>query len=107
LRPFGPNVTRTAFAIDRLRQNGRGGSAVTGGIARLAGDFAHHLRPHVFIGIFQFDFLGHSHTVLGHRWRPKLLVENDVAAFGPEGRRYGFGQFINAFQESLTSGLVK
>jgi len=54
-----------AFAINRLGENGRRGRAVTGGVAGFAGDFADHLRAHVFVGVFQFDFLGHSHAVLG------------------------------------------
>ena len=47
-----------AFAINRFGQNGGGGGAVAGGVAGLAGDFADHLGAHVFIGVFQFDFLG-------------------------------------------------
>src|SRR5208337_1900090 len=36
------------FAIDGLRQNGGGGSAVAGDIRGLGSHFAHHLRAHVF-----------------------------------------------------------
>ena len=36
-----------ALAEDGLRQNGRGGGAITGNVGGLGGDLAHHLRAHV------------------------------------------------------------
>ena len=53
------------FAINRLREHRRGGGAVSGGVAGFAGDFPDHLGAYVFIGGFQFDFLGDGHAVLG------------------------------------------
>ena len=73
-----------AFAIDRFGEHGGGGGAVAGGVAGLAGDFAHHLGAHVFVGIFQFDFLGDGHAVLGDGRGAEFFVEDDVAAFGAE-----------------------
>ena len=52
---------------DRLAEDGRGGGAVTRDVRGLARHFAHHLRAHVRQGIFQVDFLGDSHAVLGDR----------------------------------------
>ena len=54
-----------AFAINRFGQHGCSSGAIAGGVAGLAGDFAHHLRAHVFVAIFQLDFLGYRDTVLG------------------------------------------
>src|SRR5439155_27226521 len=71
-----------AFAENRFGQDRRGGGAITGGVAGLAGDFADHLGAHILVGIFQFDFLGHRDTVFGDGWRAKLFVEHDVTAFG-------------------------
>ena len=96
-----------AFAIDRLGQNGRGGGAVAGGVAGLAGDFADHLGAHVFIGVFQFDFLGDGDAVLGDGRGAEFFVEHDVAAFGAERGGDGAGEFADALEERLTSGFVE
>ena len=85
-----------AFAVDRLGQHGGGGGAVAGDVAGLAGDFAHHLGAHVFIRIFQLDFLGDGDAVLGDGRGAEFLVEHDVAAFGAEGGRDGPGELGHA-----------
>ena len=95
------------LAEDRLRQDSGGGGAVAGVVAGLAGDFADHLGAHIFIRVFQFDFLGDRDPVFGHRRRAIFLVEHDVAAFGSERRRDGPGQFGDAFEQRLTSILVE
>ncbi len=94
-------MTFEAFAVDRLGEHGRGGGAVASDVAGLAGDFADQLGAHVFIRIFQFDFLGDGHTVLGDRRAAEFLVEDDVAAFRSEGRCDGAGEFLDAAQERL------
>ena len=85
-----------AFAEDRFGENGRGGGAVAGGVAGLAGDFAHHLGAHVFIGIFQFDFLGDGHAVFGDGRGAEFFVENDIAAFRAERGLDGSREFLDA-----------
>src|SRR2546423_1295332 len=102
----GGNVFQ-ALAKDRFGQDGGGGGAIAGGVAGFAGDFADHLGAHIFIGVFQFDFLGDGDAVLGDGGRAEFLVEDDVAAFGAEGRRNGFSEFRNAPEERLTSILVE
>ena len=90
---FAPAVTLLeTFAVDGLGEHGRGGGAVTGDVAGLAGDFAHELGAHVFVRIFEFDFLGDGDTVLGDRRAAEFLVENDVAAARAEGRLDGFAR---------------
>ena len=54
-----------AFLNDCLRQNGGGRGAVAGDVVGLGGDFAQHLRAHVFELVFKFDFLGDGDAVLG------------------------------------------
>jgi hypothetical protein len=56
-----------AFAINRFGEHGRSGGAIARRIAGFAGHFAHHLCAHVFIRIFQLDFLRHRHAVFGDR----------------------------------------
>ena len=96
-----------AFAIDRLGEDGGGGGAVARGVARFTGDFADHLGAHVFIGIFQFYLLGDGDAVLGHGRGAIFLVEDDVAAFGAEGRDDGLREFLHTPEQSLTSCLVE
>ena len=90
-----------AFAIDRFGEHRRRRRAVAGGVARLAGDFADHLGAHVFIRVFQFDFLRDRHTVLGDRRGTEFFVDHDVAAFRAERRDDGPGELRHALQERL------
>ena len=55
-----------AFAHDGLSQHGGCGGAVTGVVRSLGSNFLDHLRAHVLQFVFELDFLGHGHTVLGH-----------------------------------------
>ena len=96
----GDDVLR-AFAVDGLRQHGRGGGAVAGDVGRLARDFADHLRAHVLERVLQVDFLGDRHAVLGDGRRSELLVEDDVAALGAEGDLDRVGQLVDAAQHGL------
>ena len=96
----GDDVLR-ALAIDRLREHGRRGGAVAGDVGRLARDLAHHLRAHVLERILQLDLLRHRHAVLGDGGRSELLVEDDVAALGPEGDLDRVGQLVDAAQDRL------
>ncbi len=90
-----------AFAIDRLREHGCRRGAVTGGVRRLAGDFAHHLRAHVLERVLEVDLLGHRHAVLGDGGGAELLVEDDVPSLGTEGNLHRVGQLIDATQDRL------
>ncbi len=88
----GGDVLQT-FVVDRFGENGRGGGAVAGDVAGLAGDFAHQLGAHVFVRVFEFDFLGDGDAVFGDGRGAEFLVENDVAAFRSEGRFDGRASF--------------
>ena len=96
-----------ALAINRFGQNGRGRGAVAGGVAGLAGDFAHHLGAHVFIRVFQLDFLGDGDAVLGHGRGTEFLVEHDVAALGAERGGDGAGELAHAAEQGLPGGFIK
>src|SRR5229473_3553321 len=54
------------------------------------------VRSLTFLGIFELDFLGHGHTILGDRRAPEFLVEDDVAATRSEGRFYSAREFLDA-----------
>ena len=102
----GGDVLET-FAIDALGEDGRGGGAVAGSIGGLGSDFLHHLRAHVLVGIGQLDFLGDGHAVLGDGRGAEFLVDDDIAALGPEGDFDGAGEQLDAAEDFLTSGLVE
>ena len=102
----GGDVLETFF-VDGLGEHGRGGGAVAGDVAGLAGDFAHELGAHVFVRIFELDFLGDGHTVLGDRRGAEFLVEDDVAAARSEGRFDGAREFLDAAKERLPRVFVE
>ena len=95
-----------AFAVDGLRQNGRGGGAVAGHVGGLRGHLAHHLRAHVLERILQLDFLGDRDAVLGDGRSAELLLQNDVAALGAERDLHRVGQLVHAAQNRLTGILA-
>ena len=95
------------FPVNRFgEQCGRGG-AVACVIAGFAGDFADHLRTHVFAGIRQLDFLGDRHAVLGHRWASEFFVDHYVAALGAERGLHCAAQLFHSPEKGLARRFVK
>jgi len=74
-----------AFADHRVREDRGGGGAVAGDIVGLGRGFFKQLRAHILKGVFQFDFLGNRHAVVGDGGGTVLAVQSDVASFGAEG----------------------
>ena len=74
-----------AFGDDGLGQHGGGGGAVAGDVVGLGGGFLEQLGAHVLVRVFQFDFLGHGHAVVGDGGGAEFLVQRHVAALGAEG----------------------
>ena len=91
----------TPSRIDGLGQNGGGGGAVAGDVGGLGGDFAHHLRAHVFLRVLQFDFLGYGDAVLGDGRRTEFLFDDNVAALGAERDFHGVGENVDAAENRL------
>jgi hypothetical protein len=94
-----------AFQYDRVRQYRGGGGAVAGDIVGFGGRFLEQLRAHVLKGIFQFDFLGDRHTVVGDRRGPEFFIERDVAPFGAEGGGDRIGKDFDSLLQPL-AGLI-
>ena len=63
----GGHVLET-FAVDCFSKNGRSRGSVSSHVAGFGCHFANELCAHVFIGIFQLDFLGDGDAVLGDGW---------------------------------------
>src|SRR5476649_1790317 len=90
-----------AFAHDRRGQNGRGGGAVAGLIGGPGRHFAHHLCAHVLELVFELDFLGDRHTVLGDARSAERLVEHDIAALGAKRNLHRVGEDVDAVQHAV------
>ena len=74
-----------AFLDHRVREHGGGGGTVAGDVVCLGRDFLEELGAHVFIGVFEFDFLGYGNAVLGDGRGAEFLVEEHIPALGAEG----------------------
>ncbi len=98
---YGDRVAARGHVAQALVDNalgehrGRGG-AVAGDVVGLAGDFLAKLGAHVLVGVFEFDFFGDRHAVLGDRGAAPLLVEDHVAALGAEGHLDRVGDLVDA-----------
>ena len=66
-----------------------------------------HLGTHVFVGVFEFDFLGDGHAVFGDGRGAEGFLQNDVAALGAEGNFDRPGQFANAATHGVAGFLIK
>ena len=89
--------------VHGLGENGSGGGAVTGSVGGLGGDFLHELGAHVLELVFELDFLGNGHAVLGDDRSAKALLDGNVAALGAKGDFHGIGKLVNAIGKALTS----
>ena len=96
-----------AFANDGLGQHGRGGGAITRIVGSLGGDFLEHLGAHVLELVFQLDFLGDRHPVLGDGGGAETALEHDIAAFRAEGDLDRIGQDVDAFDHALARVVVE
>src|SRR5215216_3919083 len=90
-----------AFTDDRSREHGCGGGAVTGGVRRLGGDFAHHLGAHVLELVVELDLLGDGDAVLGDAGGAERLIEHDVAALGAERHLDGVVEDVDTAQHAV------
>src|SRR4029453_8937713 len=72
------------FLHNRLSQNGCSGGATTGDYALLRCHFAQNLRAHVLELVLEPDLLGDGDAILSDTRRAVALVEDNIAALGPE-----------------------
>jgi len=100
LGPKGRNVVLDKkFGAPTITNDGVTIARDIGGLAR---HLAHHLRAHVLERILEVDFLCDGHAILGNGGGTELLVEDDVAALGPERHLHGIGKLVHAAQDGLT-----
>ena len=72
-----------------------------------AGDFLHHLGAHVFVDVFQLNFLGDGDAVFGDGRRAEGFLEDDVAALGAERDFDGSGELLNAATHRVAGFLIE
>ena len=89
------------LAHDGLSEQRRGRGAVTCGVVGLRGHLAQHLRAHVLELILKLDLLGDGDAVLGRAGSAERLLEDDVAALGPERDLDRIGQDVDAAHHPL------
>ena len=92
-----------AFGEDGLREHGGRRRTVARIVARLGGHALDELCAGVLEGVFEFDLLGHAHTVLGDAGRTKLLIDHHVAAFRSERDFNGVGQGVGTLAQEFAS----
>ncbi len=96
-----------ALVIDGLGQDGGGGGAVAGHVARLRGHVLDHLGAHVLVLVFEGDFLGHGDAVLGDGRRAEAFLQDDIAALGPQGDLDSPGELAHALANGIAGFLFK
>ena len=95
-----------AFGEDGLREHGSRCRTVARVVARLGGHALDELCTGVLEGVFEFDLLGHAHTVLGNAGRAELFVDHHVAAFRAEGHFHGVGEGVGTLTQEFASVYV-
>jgi len=83
------------FGNNRLCQNGCSGRAIAGDVVGLGGSFFEQLSAHVFKGVFEFNFFGDGHTIMGNGRSAEFLIERDITTLGSKGGCNGIGDFID------------
>ena len=102
----GGHVLETV-ANDGVGQYYRGGGAVAHGVVGLGGRFLDQLRPQVFVGVGQLDFLGDGDAVAAHHRVAEHPAEHHVAPAGPEGQADDAPQLLHAAQQTYTGSVIK
>jgi hypothetical protein len=96
-----------AFAHDGLGQNGGGGGAVAGLSLVLEATSRIIWAPMFSKLVFQFDFLGDRHAVLGRARGAEGLLDDDVAALGAQRHLHGVGEDVDAAQHRSRASAPK
>ena len=84
-----------AFANHGLGQHGCSGGAVASDVRGLGSHFLDHLCTHVLQTIFELNFLGDGHAVLGDGGSAVTLFENDISALGAQCDFHGVGEDVD------------
>ena len=75
-------------------------------LAGLACNFFHHLSAHIFVWIFQLNFLGNSHAVFSDGRCAERFFKNHNATRWAERDLDCFGEFLHAAKNALARIIV-
>ena len=89
------------------REDGGGGGAVAGDVVGLLGDLFDQLGADALVGVFEVDFLGDRHAVVGDGGSAPLLGQHHVAALRAEGDSYRIGELVHAPLEAAAGLFVE
>ena len=96
-----------AFIENRLGHQRRGGGSIAGDVVGLAGHFTDHFGAHIFVNVFQIDFLRDRHAVFGDERASEAFLNNDVASPRTQSHFNGLSQFGHAAAHGITGFLIK
>ena len=96
-----------AFLHDRLREHGRRRGAVTGDVVGLLRDLLDELGADLLERVVELDLLGDRDAVVRDRGGAPLLLEDDVAALGPQRDLHGVRELVHAALERAPRVLVE
>ena len=98
----GGNVLE-AYIDDGLCEDGGGGCAVAGLVARLGGNLLHELGAHILERVLEFDFASHGNAILSDVGSAEFLFDDYIASFGTECHFDSVCQSVNAILEFFAS----
>src|SRR6185437_9009985 len=90
----------------RLSEDRSSRGAIACDVICLGCNLSHKLSAHVRQTVFNLNLFGDSHTVIDDCWRAILLLDDNIAATGPERHLDRVGEDIYAFFQSAASLLV-
>src|SRR6476661_4789414 len=90
-----------------LGEHGRGRRAVTGDVVGLGRDLLGELGAEVLVGVLELDLAGDGHAIVGDRGGAPLLVDDHVAALGPEGHLDGVRERVDTALQRLARVVVE
>ena len=85
------------FTNDRLSQHSCSSSTITCNISSFRSYFFHHLRPHVFNWVVQFNFFSYRNTIFSYLWCTEFFFYNHITTFWSQCYFYSVCQCVNAF----------
>ena len=86
-----------------MREHGSRCGTVARVVARLGGHALDELCTGVLEGVFEFNLLGHAHTVLSDTGRAELFVDHHITTFRAEGHFHGVGEGVGTLAQEFTS----
>ena len=102
----GGNILQ-ALGNDGLCQDGSSSRTVTSVVASLGGYALHQLGTGILEFVFQLDFLGYGHAVLGNLGSTELLLDDDITTLGAQCHLHCISQLIHAVLQQVAGFYIE